>query len=110
MADAIFIEPRRNRDFYLAYTDLIAHGTRNERFLEISAAFRSIVNRQYAEVIRTGLPSPFAVDDVEGAASVVRAIIDGLFLQWLEEGHWEATHAAYNGCANSQTRSYGTTR
>jgi hypothetical protein len=33
---------------------------------------------------------------------VVRALIDGLFLQWLEEPDWEARHAEYkNLCVRS---------
>lgn len=108
MVDAIFIEPGRNRDFYRAYTDLIAHGTRNNRFLELSAVFRSIVNGQYAAVIRTGLGSGFHVEDVDEAASAVRAIVDGLFLQWLEEPDWRAAHPEYKArCARGILRYLG---
>ena len=36
MVDAIFVDPRRNRDFYLAYTALIGEAARNERFNELN--------------------------------------------------------------------------
>jgi hypothetical protein len=39
---------------------------------------------------------------VAEAAMVVRALIDGLFLQWLEEPEWEARHREYKSlCVRS---------
>jgi TetR/AcrR family transcriptional regulator, fatty acid metabolism regulator protein len=95
LVDSIFVDPRRNRTFYLAYTDLIAHAVRNERFTELNEAFREIVNRQYAEVIAAGNGTAFRKLDTEEASIAVRALIDGHFLQWLEEKDWEATHPLY---------------
>jgi TetR/AcrR family transcriptional regulator, fatty acid metabolism regulator protein len=95
MVDAIFVDPRRNRDFYLAYTALIGEAARNERFNELNVTFRSIVNTAYADLIRSGEGTVFVVDDVEEAAMGVRALIDGLFLQWLEESDWSALHGRY---------------
>jgi AcrR family transcriptional regulator len=95
LVDAIFVDPRRNRTFYLAYTDLIAHAVRNERFTELNEAFREIVNRQYAEVVAAGSGTSFRELDPEEAAIAVRALIDGHFLQWLEEQDWEGTHRLY---------------
>src|ERR1051325_4565195 len=66
--DAIFVDALRNRNFYLAYTDLIAHGARNHRFGELNSTFRSIVNGAYAELIRSGMDGPFRVDDLDEAA------------------------------------------
>src|SRR5919197_1408553 len=65
--DAIFVDPLRNRNFYLAYTDLIAHGARNDRFSELNSTFRSIVNGAYAEVIRSGTGGPFRVGELDEA-------------------------------------------
>jgi AcrR family transcriptional regulator len=103
MIDAIFVDANRNRDFYLAYTDLIAHAARNDRFNELSLTFRSIVNGQYAEVIQSGVDrGAFVAPNVDEAAKGVRALIDGLFLQWLEEEDWRGLHAAYKAlCARS---------
>jgi AcrR family transcriptional regulator len=95
MVDAIFVDPRRNRDFYLAYTALIGEAARNERFNELNVTFRSIMNAAYADLIRSGEGTVFVVDDVEEAAMGVRALIDGLFLQWLEESDWAALHGRY---------------
>jgi AcrR family transcriptional regulator len=92
MIDAIFLDPRRNRAFYTVYAELIAHSSRNPRFAALNGWFREIVTGQYAAVIDASDESP---ETVAEAAMVVRALIDGLFLQWLEEPGWEARHAEY---------------
>jgi AcrR family transcriptional regulator len=108
MVDAIFVDPRRNRDFYLAYTALIGEAARNERFNELNVTFRSIMNAAYADLIRSGEGSIFAVDSVEEAAMGVRAIIDGFFLQWLEESDWVDLHQRYKTmCARALLRYLG---
>jgi TetR/AcrR family transcriptional regulator, fatty acid metabolism regulator protein len=94
MIDAIFVDARLNRTFYIPYAELIAHGARNNRFKELGATFRSIMNALYAEVIRSSSRelSTSAVDEL---AIGVRAIIDGFFLQWLSESDWEREHVRY---------------
>lgn len=108
MIDAIFVDPRRNRDFYLAYTALIAEAARNERFNELNVTFRSIMNAAYADLIRAGEGTVFVVDGVEEAAMGVRALIDGFFLQWLEESEWVELHERYRErCTNAILRYLG---
>jgi len=110
MIDTIFVDPRRNRDFYLAYTALISEAARNPRFNELNTTFRSIMNTTYADLIRAGEGTTFAVDSVEEAAMGVRALIDGFFLQWLEESDWTALHERYKqACARSVLRYLGAT-
>ncbi len=92
--DAIFVDPKANRDFYLVYLDLVTTAARQHRFQELSATFRNIVDAVYAHIIEEGVrEGAFRVRDVREAASVVRALVDGLFLQWLHEPDLEATHA-----------------
>ena len=93
MIDAIFLDPQRNRDFYIVYAELIAHSSRNGRFAALNGWFREIVTGQYAAVI--GSTDGRGKKGVSESAMVVRALIDGLFLQWLEEPDWRALHAAY---------------
>jgi len=108
MIDAIFVDPRRNRDFYLAYTALIGEAARNERFNELNVTFRSIMNAAYADLIRSGAGTVFVVESVDEAAMGVRALIDGLFLQWLEESDWTALHGRYKAmCAAAILRYLG---
>jgi len=100
MVDAIFLDPRRNRNFYIVYAELIAHSSRNGRFAELNDWFREIVTGQYAAVI--GSTTRRSKKAVAESAKVVRALIDGLFLQWLEEPDWKATHSEYkNLCVRS---------
>src|SRR5918911_2206671 len=100
MIDAIFLDPQRNRTFYIVYAELIAHSSRNLRFAELNGWFRDIVTGQYAEVI--GSTTRRSKRSIAESAMVVRALIDGLFLQWLEEPEWEARHAEYkNLCVRS---------
>ena len=100
MIDAIFLDPMRNRNFYIVYAELIAHSSRNGRFAELNAWFREIVTGQYAAVIRS--TTDRSERAVVESAKVVRALIDGLFLQWLEEPNWEARHKEYKGlCVRS---------
>lgn len=96
MIDVIFADPEANERFYVAYLDLIDHALRVDRFSRLSATFRSIVNSQYADVIALGVEQgAFHVEDVEGAATIVRAIVDGLFLQWIQEDDRLGSHSRY---------------
>jgi TetR/AcrR family transcriptional regulator, fatty acid metabolism regulator protein len=96
MIDAIWIRADTNRAFYLTYLDLAGHAARHESFTQLSATFRSIVDGLYAEAVRDGVEAgAFEVEGVEEAATVVRGIIDGLFLQWMQDPNWKAQHAAY---------------
>ncbi len=94
MLDAIFIDPKANRDFYLVFLDLLSTAARLDRFDEISATFRTTVNAVYAHIIEHGIEQgTFTITNAHEAAAVVRGIIDGLFLQWLQEADRDATHA-----------------
>lgn len=111
MIDTIFVDPRRNRDFYLAYTALISEAARNPRFNELNTTFRSIMNTTYADLIKSGEGGAFTVDSAEEAAMGVRALIDGFFLQWLEETDWAAVHERYKqACASAVLRFLGVTQ
>jgi len=95
MIDAIWIGADTNRGFYLTYLDLAAHAARNESFTELSATFHLIVDGLYAEAVAEGVGAgAFAVESVDEAATVVRAIIDGLFIQWMQGRAWKRRHAA----------------
>ena len=63
------------------------------RFAELNGWFREIMTGQYAAVI--GSTTRRSKKAVAEEAMVVRALIDGLFLQWLEEPDWEARHSEY---------------
>lgn len=96
MIDGIWSSAETNRRFYLLYLDLAGHAARLRNFTELSATFHAVVNGLYAEVIRQGVAEgAFEVDDPEEGAAGLRALIDGLFLQWLQEADWERLHPWY---------------
>lgn len=96
MIDGIWSGAVTNRRFYLLYLDLAGHAARVHRFTQLSATFHSVVNGLHAEVIGQGVAAgAFVADDPEEGAVALRAIIDGLFLQWLQEADWERLHPWY---------------
>lgn len=96
LLDAIFVSPQANRDFQLVYLDLVEHSVREESFADLPATTRSIIEALYADVLRAGVADGvFAVDDVDEAALLVRVVIDGTFLQWLQRPDWQDCHADF---------------
>ncbi len=111
LIDAVFVDPERNRDFYLLYLDLVEHAARVPSFGELFLVTRNIINRHYAEIIRQGLEhGAFNVDDVDRAATAMRAYIEGIFLSWLQEEDWKGTHSHYRSlCRDGLLRLLGAT-
>ncbi len=107
MIDAIWVGPDTNRAFYLTYIDLAAHAARSETFTELSETFHSIVDALYADAVREGVTAgAFAVEGVDEAAMVVRAIIDGLFVQWMQDRTWKRRHASYRDVCKRAVLAY----
>src|SRR5262249_51423933 len=79
----IFANAQESRQFFLAYSDFVSIGTRNKRFHDLNARFYDGCcghNRDVIEAgIRTGV---FRQVDVDEAGAMMRALIDGLMLQW----------------------------
>jgi TetR/AcrR family fatty acid metabolism transcriptional regulator len=92
----IFPSPSKNRAFFRAYVDFCGLAARKESFREISERFyagcRDIDRGIVEEGMRRGA---FTVRDAAESASTLRAIFDGLMLQWLAEKDPEATFEAY---------------
>jgi AcrR family transcriptional regulator len=96
LVDAIFIEPEANRDFYLFYLDLVEHAGRIPSFGELSAMLIEIINGLYRDVIAAGVEEGvFDAPDVDIAASNMRAVIEGTFLQWMQTTDWRENHGAW---------------
>jgi TetR/AcrR family fatty acid metabolism transcriptional regulator len=94
MIDAIFVSPESNRRFYLVFFDFLGYAARNDKFADVSATFHDICNGLYGEVIRVGQEEGvFNKRDAREGATVVRALVDGLFTQWVQDKNWEKTHA-----------------
>src|SRR5919202_1919596 len=94
MIDAIFVSPESNRRFYLVFFDFLGYAARNDRFADVGATFHEICNGLYAEVIRLGQREGVSrKGDAREGATVVRALVDGLFTQWIQDKDWEQPHA-----------------
>ena len=107
MIDGIWSGAETNRRFFLLYLDLAGHAARLHQFKQLSATFHSLVNALYAEVIAVGITAGAfgGVDPDEGAAAL-RAIIEGLFLQWLQEADWERLHPWYRDACKRAALAY----
>lgn len=96
LIETTFPSAERNRRFFRAYIDFSGLGARDESFRRISAEFyagcRTIDRHIVEEGMRAGV---FRPRDAEEAASTLRAIFDGLLLQWLAEKEPETTFPLY---------------
>jgi hypothetical protein len=92
----IFPSPSKNRAFFRAFVDFCGLAARREAFREVNERFyagcREIDGGIAEEGMRRGV---FVVRDPREAGSTMRAIFDGLMMQWLAEKDPEAAFAAY---------------
>jgi AcrR family transcriptional regulator len=91
-----FPSPSKNRAFFRAFVDFCGLAARREGFREVTERFyrgcREIDGAIVEDGIRRGI---FARREAASAASTVRAIFDGLMMQWLAEADPEGTFPAY---------------
>jgi AcrR family transcriptional regulator len=91
-----FPSPSKNRAFFRAFVDFCGLAARREGFREVTERFyrgcREIDGAIVEDGIRRGI---FARREAASAASTVRAIFDGLMMQWLAESDPEDTFPAY---------------
>jgi AcrR family transcriptional regulator len=92
----IFPSPSKNRAFFRAYVDFCGLASRREAFREVGARFyagcREIDRGIVEEGVRAGV---FLSRDAGEAASTMRAIFDGLMMQWLTESDPESSFEQY---------------
>lgn len=109
IVDAVWIDAVANRDFFMFYLDGVEHQARSPEFEEFGERGRSIINGLYADVIEAGVnQGVFEVADPPASAVQMRAVIEGLFLQWLQRGDWRDTHDDYKKlCLHTLSRLLG---
>src|SRR4029453_7468115 len=80
----IFPSPSKNRAFFRAFVDFCGLAARRESFREVNERFYAgcfeIDGGIVSEGMRRGI---FPVRDPKEAASTMRALFDGLMMQWL---------------------------
>jgi len=91
-----FPSPSKNRAFFRTFVDFCGLAARREGFREVTARFyegcREIDGAIVEEGMRRGV---FAIREPASATSTVRAIFDGLMMQWLAEADPESSFPAY---------------
>jgi AcrR family transcriptional regulator len=79
----VFANAHDSRQFFLAYTDFVSIGTRNTRFHDQNARFFFGCCDHNREVLEAGIQAGvFRPVDIEEASSMMRALVDGMMLQW----------------------------
>jgi AcrR family transcriptional regulator len=82
----IFPSPSKNRAFFRAYIDFCGLAARRDSFRQIGERFYANCRRLDGELVEEGIRrGVFLARDPGEAASTLRAIFDGLMLQWLTE-------------------------
>lgn len=83
MLGTVFCSAQEARQFFLAYTDFISIGIRNKRFHDLNAKFYQGCEGHNREIIQAGIQTGiFRPVNVDDACSMIRALIDGLMMQW----------------------------
>lgn len=107
MIDTIFVGPDSNRRFYLVFFDFLGYAARDDKFSDVGSTFHEICNGLYAEAIKFGQDrGVFLTGDEREAATVVRAIVDGLFTQWIQDRNWQGSHGEYREICKRAVLSY----
>jgi AcrR family transcriptional regulator len=92
----IFPSPSKNRAFFRAYIDFCGLASRKEPFREVGERFYRGCRELDGAIVEEGMRrGSFLVRDPAEAASTVRAIFDGLMLQWLTEPEPETSFEHY---------------
>ena len=103
----IFPSASKNRAFFRAFVDFCGVAARRESFREVNERFyagcREIDGGIVEDGIRRGV---FPLRDARAAASTMRAMFDGLMMQWLSEKDPEATFGEYRDRCERQILHY----
>ena len=92
----IFPSPSKSKAFFRAYIDFCGLAARRESFRRIGQRFYAGCREIDGALVEHGMRrGAFAVRDPRDAASTLRAIFDGLMLQWLSEEAPEACFESY---------------
>ena len=91
-----FPSPSKNRAFFRAFVDFCGLAARREGFREVTARFYRGCGEIDGGIIEDGIRRGiFAARDASSATSTVRAIFDGLMMQWLAEEDLEGSFPRY---------------
>jgi AcrR family transcriptional regulator len=96
VVDAVWVGPEANYDFFRFYLDGVEHQARSPEFDEFAGRAEAIMNSFYRELIVAGADAgALDVDDATVGAIQMRAVIEGMFLQWVQTPDWRTNHGRY---------------
>lgn len=96
IVDAAFVGAQQNRDFYLAYLDVIEHVARVPELGTFSSVVHEMIEQRYVGILRDAHERGLlGRSDFVDAATDMRLIIDGTFVQWLLAPDWQSQHRAF---------------
>ncbi|HEY6051546.1 MAG TPA: TetR/AcrR family transcriptional regulator [Thermoanaerobaculia bacterium] len=96
LVSLIFPSPSKNRAFFRAYVDFCGLAARRESFRQIDERFYVGCAEIDRGIVEEGMRrGAFRIGDPAESASTLRAIFDGLMLQWLAEKDPESTFEKY---------------
>ncbi len=103
----IFPSPSKNRAFFRAFVDFCGLAARREPFREVNERFYAGCREIDGGIVEEGMRlGTFVVRDAKEAGSTMRAIFDGLMMQWLSEKDLEATFGTYRDRCERQILNY----
>jgi TetR/AcrR family transcriptional repressor of bet genes len=107
--DAVWVGPEANHDFFRFYLDGVEHQARSPEFDEFASRAASIMNSFYRELIVAGVEAGVLdVEDPTVGAVQMRAVIEGMFLQWVQTHDWQTNHGFYKEwCRQALLRALG---
>ena len=92
----IFPSPSKNRAFFRAFVDFCGLAARREAFREVNERFYAGCRQIDSGIVEDGMrQGVFLVRDPLEAGSTMRAMFDGLMMQWLSEKDPETSFATY---------------
>jgi TetR/AcrR family transcriptional regulator, fatty acid metabolism regulator protein len=107
----IFPSPSKNRAFFRAFVDFCGLSARRDAFREVNARFYAGCREIDAGIVDEGMrQGVFLVRDRLEAGSTMRAIFDGLMMQWLSEKNPDGTFAGYRERCERELLQYLTGR
>ena len=103
----IFPSPSKNRAFFRAFVDFCGLASRREAFRVINERFYAGCHDIDGGIVEEGMRrGVFVVRDPKEAGSTMRAIFDGLMMQWLSEKEPEATFGVYRDRCEREILNY----
>lgn len=109
LIDSVFLNARENRRFYTVYLDFATQGLRNPIFRSINTSFLALCREVARDIIEAGIQQQiFRAVNLDEAGAFIRAVVDGLCLQWLfdETGNPDESFERYKNYASSSIRAY----